>query len=94
MVYLTMLANTTKVVPLVSYIPCHEELLESGGTDSLILNLDIRLRCFVGSMLQRKYPQCPWVRRLGGPQNWSGKCGETPILCCARKQTPISQSSP
>jgi hypothetical protein len=89
-----MLANTTKVVPLVSYTPCHEDLLESGGTDPLILNLGIGLRCVVGSMLQRKYRQCPWVRRLGGPQNCSGKCGKTPILCSARKQMPVFQSSP
>jgi len=41
-----------------------------------------------------KEVQCPWVRRLGGPQNWSGKCGETPIPCCAIKQTTVSHSSP
>jgi len=46
-----MLADTSKLVPLLSYTPCHEDLLESGGIDPLILNLGIRLRCIVSSML-------------------------------------------
>jgi len=39
--------------------------LESRGTDPVILNLGIRLRCIVGSMLQRKYS----AHGLGG---WVG----------------------
>jgi hypothetical protein len=44
-----VLANTSKLVPLLSYTAYHEDLLESGGVDPLILNLVIRLRCSVGS---------------------------------------------
>jgi hypothetical protein len=65
LVYLTVLANTSKVVPLLSYTLYREDLLESGGIDPLIFNLDIRLRCVVGSMLQRKYS----AHGLGG---WVG----------------------
>lgn len=85
-----MFADASKLVPLLSYTPCHEDLLESGGIDPVILNLGIRLRCIVSSMFQRVYPQCPWVGPRTGMEN-----GERHQSCTLlEKKTPVSQPSP
>jgi hypothetical protein len=65
--------------------------------DMKIYNLIIRWKWVVSFKPQLLYiqenkPLYPLAKRMGGPQSWSGYCGEK-SLTSARNQTPIPQLS-
>jgi hypothetical protein len=69
-----------RVVPLLDWAPCHEDIWRSGGTALHILNLGAIWSWVVSFMRWPQYPQekdprYPLDRRMGKPQSRSGRCG-------------------
>jgi hypothetical protein len=70
-----------KVVFVLDEVPCHEDILGSGGIALRILNLGARCRRVVSFTSRPLYPvgkskQYPLDRGLSGSQNRSGRCGK------------------
>jgi hypothetical protein len=76
----------------------HESLWGSGCIDPHFLNIGTSWRWVVSFTPPSLYPQgksswFPLVRKLGGPQSWSGRRGEEKILDPTETRTPTPCSS-
>jgi hypothetical protein len=70
---------------------CHEGVWESGSITPTFLTstLDIYEWLTSGNLTQRKSPQCPLHRRLGGLQSRSARYGKENNCVPAWNQTPV-----
>jgi hypothetical protein len=59
--------------------------------EKLIIPLYKKIIIFKGFYPRRKSPRYSFDRRLGGPQNRSGRCGEEKHLAPAGNPTPAVQ---
>jgi len=67
--------NYSRVVPVLSQAPCHEDLWGNGGIAPCILNFGTRKRWVVSSTSRPLCSQYPLDGRLSGPQNRTGRGG-------------------
>jgi hypothetical protein len=89
--------HTMNRYPLRNLEPRHENVLQNGDITPHILNLSTRSRSVDRSFTPRPLyprgsnPRYPLNRRLGGPQDRSGRGGEKKIPAPAGNRTPVVQ---
>jgi hypothetical protein len=93
-----LLVKVTLSLCLTNYALRHEGLWGSGRIDPRFLDLGTSWRWMVSLTLRPIYPRgkrprYPLDRGLGGPQTWSGRCGEEKIVYLTGTRTPTPLSS-